>query len=275
MTTASENPSMILSVSDPEIVIENDSDTLQPNAQINNTLIHQTRQNMLFNLRESFSGSTVVFFFKQILDGSRAVAIVSTFIFTWGDPCDQPIRIVLFLQAFLYLLSIPTNIFNKPLQSLNFLNLLTFILMNCYFYTSESCRETSPSIYRLTLTLLIIEYILNGLPCLCICLICLSLPCLFSLLRVFPLHKSGASQEDIKSILLVGYHELPHSEEDKNCTICLLDFETKDMVRCLPCEHFFHEKCVDEWLSISNSCPLCREPPIKQGIGINAENITA
>jgi hypothetical protein len=38
------------------------------------------------------------------------------------------------------------------------------------------------------------------------------------------------------------------------CPICLLDntdFKTK-------CNHYFHKKCLDEWLKIKPICPLCR-----------------
>jgi len=41
------------------------------------------------------------------------------------------------------------------------------------------------------------------------------------------------------------------------CAICLSDFEQAQVVRHLPCTHFFHTKCVDRWLRRHRICPLC------------------
>ncbi len=47
---------------------------------------------------------------------------------------------------------------------------------------------------------------------------------------------------------------------DNCCSICLepLGKFRKQGKRKLPCTHTFHKKCIDGWLNISNSCPLCR-----------------
>lgn len=34
------------------------------------------------------------------------------------------------------------------------------------------------------------------------------------------------------------------------CVVCMSDFETRQMVRVLPCSHEFHAKCVDKWLKV-------------------------
>jgi len=49
--------------------------------------------------------------------------------------------------------------------------------------------------------------------------------------------------------------------EEASCPVCLLSLEDGDMCRALPhCEHFFHQECIDKWLSSANSCPVCRSP---------------
>lgn len=42
------------------------------------------------------------------------------------------------------------------------------------------------------------------------------------------------------------------------CALCLCDYETGDRVRELPCEHRFHDICVDPWLMGGRrTCPVC------------------
>ena len=42
-----------------------------------------------------------------------------------------------------------------------------------------------------------------------------------------------------------------------DCPICLLQIETKDR-RTTSCKHEFHRDCLEHWLAVKSSCPLCR-----------------
>ncbi|KAL8114106.1 RING-H2 finger protein ATL67-like [Apium graveolens] len=47
------------------------------------------------------------------------------------------------------------------------------------------------------------------------------------------------------------------------CAICLGEYKEGEMLRMLPdCKHCFHLKCVDEWLKLNASCPVCRNSPL-------------
>ncbi|XP_023525203.1 E3 ubiquitin-protein ligase At1g63170-like [Cucurbita pepo subsp. pepo] len=48
-------------------------------------------------------------------------------------------------------------------------------------------------------------------------------------------------------------------KEDPECCICLAKYIDKEDVRQLPCSHVFHLRCVDKWLAIASSCPLCKQ----------------
>ncbi|XP_073050938.1 E3 ubiquitin-protein ligase At4g11680-like isoform X2 [Primulina eburnea] len=48
------------------------------------------------------------------------------------------------------------------------------------------------------------------------------------------------------------------SGEDAACCICLAKYLNNDELRELPCLHLFHKECVDKWLRINASCPLCK-----------------
>ncbi|KAI3830969.1 hypothetical protein MKX03_010267 [Papaver bracteatum] len=43
------------------------------------------------------------------------------------------------------------------------------------------------------------------------------------------------------------------------CVICISEFSPGEKIRILPkCNHGFHTKCIDKWLSSHSSCPTCR-----------------
>ncbi|XP_010512822.1 PREDICTED: putative RING-H2 finger protein ATL21A [Camelina sativa] len=43
------------------------------------------------------------------------------------------------------------------------------------------------------------------------------------------------------------------------CPICLSEYASRESIRSIPeCEHCFHVECIDAWLKIHGSCPLCR-----------------
>ncbi|KAM0905520.1 hypothetical protein ACQ4PT_017343 [Festuca glaucescens] len=45
---------------------------------------------------------------------------------------------------------------------------------------------------------------------------------------------------------------------ERECAVCMQDFEGGDTLRRLPCSHSFHERCIFDWLRVSRACPLCR-----------------
>ncbi|XP_032084745.1 RING finger protein 215 [Thamnophis elegans] len=58
------------------------------------------------------------------------------------------------------------------------------------------------------------------------------------------------------------YHpgRAPHSwaHEIDSCAICLDQFQRNQCLRVLPCLHEFHRDCVDPWLLLQQTCPLCK-----------------
>ncbi|XP_054780240.1 RING-H2 finger protein ATL70-like [Prosopis cineraria] len=43
------------------------------------------------------------------------------------------------------------------------------------------------------------------------------------------------------------------------CSICFMDYKETDKLRLLPnCGHLYHLHCVDSWLKLNPTCPLCR-----------------
>ncbi|CAN8291109.1 unnamed protein product [Cochlearia groenlandica] len=65
--------------------------------------------------------------------------------------------------------------------------------------------------------------------------------------------------ESYKKVELGESRRLPGTNNGMVCPICLSEYVTKDIVRCIPeCDHCFHVDCIDVWLKIHGSCPICR-----------------
>ncbi|CAJ1937887.1 unnamed protein product [Sphenostylis stenocarpa] len=75
------------------------------------------------------------------------------------------------------------------------------------------------------------------------------------------LANTGIKKKALKTFPTVSYStELKYPGLDTECVICLLDFDNGDKVRILPkCNHGFHVRCIDKWLSSHSSCPKCRQ----------------
>ncbi|XP_072207159.1 RING finger protein 215 [Excalfactoria chinensis] len=46
--------------------------------------------------------------------------------------------------------------------------------------------------------------------------------------------------------------------EIDSCAVCLDQFSKSQWLRVLPCSHEFHRDCVDPWLLLQHTCPLCK-----------------
>ena len=52
---------------------------------------------------------------------------------------------------------------------------------------------------------------------------------------------------------------IPGASSSPRCAICMMDFVNGDTIRFLPCMHYYHIRCVDDWLMRSLTCPTCMQ----------------
>ena len=46
-----------------------------------------------------------------------------------------------------------------------------------------------------------------------------------------------------------------------DCTICFDTIKDDQMIKVLqPCNHYFHNDCINQWLIIEKRCPMCMAP---------------
>ena len=43
----------------------------------------------------------------------------------------------------------------------------------------------------------------------------------------------------------------------KECCICLEEFNPNELIYCIPCGHYFHVHCLLEWKKQRPNCPMC------------------
>lgn len=74
---------------------------------------------------------------------------------------------------------------------------------------------------------------------------------------VGPLEHPPASKAAIESLPVVKILA-SHVPVESNCAVCKEPFELDSEAREMPCKHIYHSDCILPWLSIRNSCPVCR-----------------
>ncbi|KAI3417768.1 RING-type domain-containing protein [Psidium guajava] len=76
----------------------------------------------------------------------------------------------------------------------------------------------------------------------------------------------GLDEATIKSYPRLLYSEArarSSASTDSCCSICLADYKGHHELRMIPgCGHLFHDACVDPWLRMHPTCPVCRTSPM-------------
>ncbi|KAJ1280538.1 hypothetical protein BS78_04G240900 [Paspalum vaginatum] len=72
--------------------------------------------------------------------------------------------------------------------------------------------------------------------------------------------RSGLDPFAVAAIPTMNYSsEAFHSKDDAQCSICLGEYNDKEILRIMPtCRHNFHLECIDVWLQKQTTCPICR-----------------
>ncbi|XVF86563.1 hypothetical protein PTKIN_Ptkin18bG0052200 [Pterospermum kingtungense] len=160
-----------------------------------------------------------------------------------------------------------------------------FVVGNVWIFGGHSSPSDAPKLYRLCVVFLTFSCIGYAMPFILCATICCCLPCIISVLGIREefSHTRGATMETINAlptykfkskktrnaneqdnsgeggVLAAGTaNERLISGEDAVCCICLAKYADDDELRELPCIHVFHLECVDKWLRINASCPLCK-----------------
>ncbi|KAF3558137.1 hypothetical protein F2Q69_00018102 [Brassica cretica] len=121
--------------------------------------------------------------------------------------------------------------------------------------------------------------------------VCCCLPCIIAVLYALA-EREGASDEEIERLPRFKFLTVRNSEkvngeilethggimtqlgvdspservlssDEAECCVCLCEYEDGTELRELWCRHHFHEACIDKWLRINATCPLCKSNILK------------
>ncbi|XP_060170901.1 E3 ubiquitin-protein ligase SGR9, amyloplastic-like [Lycium barbarum] len=65
-------------------------------------------------------------------------------------------------------------------------------------------------------------------------------------------------QASLSLIKSLKKKKMMNSDENGCCAICLGDLGVGTQVNCMPCSHYFHIRCLGNWLERRGNCPICR-----------------
>lgn len=79
---------------------------------------------------------------------------------------------------------------------------------------------------------------------------------------------TGLSEDMVsKCLTKTTYHSSDQNQEEAMCTICLEEYKSKEEVgRMKNCGHDYHVGCIRKWLSLKNSCAICKAPALADGL---------
>ncbi|KAJ3300020.1 hypothetical protein HK104_005274 [Borealophlyctis nickersoniae] len=80
----------------------------------------------------------------------------------------------------------------------------------------------------------------------------------------------AATEEVIKSLSRLSVRKTELGEHTE-CSVCQDDFEEGEELRKLPCKHLFHPHCIESWLKVNGTCPVCRYSLVGTGSGASTQ----
>ncbi|BBH03315.1 Zinc finger, C3HC4 type RING finger family protein [Prunus dulcis] len=177
----------------------------------------------------------------------------------------------------------------KHLESANTMFSFIWWIIGFYWVSAggQALAHASPQLYWLCIIFLGFDVFFVvfcvALACIIGIAVCCCLPCIIALLYAVA-DQDGASKEDVEQLSKFKFRKVGNekvagdtqgggvmtecgtdspiehvlSQDDAECCICLSSYDDGVELRQLPCGHHFHCSCIDKWLYINATCPLCK-----------------
>ncbi|WZY91132.1 hypothetical protein YC2023_047867 [Brassica napus] len=199
----------------------------------------------------------------------------------------RQVKIIFFLLSITF--SFNTMSLAKHLESTNAMFSFVWWIIGFYWISagSEELSQSSPHLYWLCVAFLAFDVIFLVL---CVAVasliaiaVCCCLPCIIAVLYALA-EQEGASDEEIERLPRFKFLTVRNSEkvngeilethggimtqlgvDSPSERVLSSDeaYEDGTELRELWCRHHFHEACIDKWLRINATCPLCKSNILK------------
>ncbi|KAF7002956.1 hypothetical protein CFC21_018354 [Triticum aestivum] len=195
----------------------------------------------------------------------------------------------------------------KHLESANTMFSFIWWIIGFYWISAggEEVIHDAPQLYWLCIVFLAFDVFFVvfcvALACIIGIAVCCCLPCIIAILYAVS-DQEGASEDDIRQIPKYKFRRVDEPEkdsadatessggimiecgtnqpiekalaaEDAECCICISAYDDGAELRELPCGHHFHCACIDKWLHINATCPLCKFSIRKGGSSSGSEEV--
>ena len=140
-----------------------------------------------------------------------------------------------------------------------------------FFSASSACSASSLSLYAFTLLSLVSGYLGLVIPLLTFAYLGYYFRHFIFRARLDRHHYQPrpASQPELALLRTAEWVAAGGDEEVSVCSICYVEYEESVRVSTMPCDphHAFHEECIGQWLSMRDSCPLCKAR-LRESLGL-------
>jgi hypothetical protein len=121
---------------------------------------------------------------------------------------------------------------------------------------AEGCSE---HVSRMILATCVLGLLLE-IAVVCVGVMCL--PCIVILVvrLLRPVGARALRPEEVNiGLAEITYNRSMEQEEPDECVVCQVEYENEQKIMEIKvCHHRYHHECIVPWVSVNNSCPLCR-----------------
>eukprot|EP00746_Dinoflagellata_sp_MGD_P009508 gnl/MRDRNA2_/MRDRNA2_119366_c0_seq1.p1 gnl/MRDRNA2_/MRDRNA2_119366_c0~~gnl/MRDRNA2_/MRDRNA2_119366_c0_seq1.p1 ORF type:complete len:341 (-),score=36.11 gnl/MRDRNA2_/MRDRNA2_119366_c0_seq1:108-1130(-) len=185
----------------------------------------------------------------------------------YGDsaPCDQPLGFWLLLQLIVATSATLSSLCPHGLRIImRFIPWITLSLGIYWVLISKTCAKTNPELFNFV-KLYIIFLAVTYLAWVTLTVLLVSL-LIYAAMNGWLGPTSGASPETITKIETWKYDPSvfcdPENPSDgrppHECCVCSESYSPEVPMKKTPCGHYFHTECLEKWLKVAKTCPLCR-----------------
>lgn len=155
-----------------------------------------------------------------------------------------------------------------------------FIMIFGFFAVSQKgdCRKLAPVLWGVSVQIVTLRFAIWILPIFILtCMFC----CFGTVLLMVSKFRKWRDRQKVLEMLdsvpkysykreQTEYGSATIPSDSADCAICLSSYDEGICIRILECNHHYHLDCIDQWLCLTPSCPLCKRSVLRDQ---NADNV--